>query len=96
MVSVISQTFGDNDANDDSIAAAASAPAVDLLVESLLPVNYISGAQPMSVGSSATTFYRAATAEYDLRPLGDDLAVGGEADELLADILAESPLAVPL
>ena len=44
---------------------------------------------------TATTPYRVATAEYDLRPLRDDLPTDGE-DDLLADILAESPLAVPL
>jgi hypothetical protein len=45
--------------------------------------------------STATTLYRAAMEEYDLRPLGDDLDTG-EVDDLLADILAESPLAIPL
>ena len=95
VIPIVSQPFDDSDANDDSIATTALAPAVDLLVESPSPTNYISGSQPISVGSSATTFYRAAMAEYDPRPLSDDLPAG-DADDLLADILAESPLAVPL
>ena len=37
----------------------------------------------------------AATAEHDLRPLSDDIDAG-EGYDLLPDILAESPLAVPL
>ena len=82
-------------ANDDSIAAAASAPAIDLLAELPSAVGYISGPQPLSAGSSAATLYREATGEYDLRPLGDDPATDGEGD-LVADILAESALAVPL
>ena len=73
-----------------------AATAVDLLVESPPPAGDISGAQAISVGSSTTTLYRAATAEYDLRPPDDDSAAGGDAHDLLADILAESSLAVPL
>ena len=91
----VNQTLDNGDAGDDSIAAAASAPPVDLLLESPPAVDYISGPPPISVGSPATAPYRAATVEYDLQPLGDDLPTGGEAD-LLVDILAESPLAVPL
>ena len=96
VVPVVSQTLDDSDADDDSIAAIASAPAVDLLVESPSPGSYIPGPQLISVGLSATTLYRAATGGYDLRSLGDDLATDGEADDLLADILAESTLAIPL
>ena len=95
VVPIVSQLLDDSDASDDSIAAAASAPAVDLLVESPPAVDYISGRQPISVGSPETAPYRAATAEYDLRPLGDDPPTG-ETDDLLADILAESSLAVRL
>jgi len=85
-----------NNANDDSIASAVSAPAIDPFAESLSPTSYISAPQPMSVGSSATTPHRAATGGYDLRSLSDDLGTDGQADEVLADILAESPLAVPV
>ena len=73
-----------------------AAAAFDLLDELSSAAGDISGAQAISIGSRATTLYRAATAEYDLRPLSDDLATDGEADDLLADILAESPLPVPL
>ena len=57
--------------------------------------------QPVSaIGSEVTdsttrTTYLAATAANDLRPLSDDLLTDGGSD-LLADILAESPLAIPL
>ena len=71
------------------------APAVDLLAELPSPPGYISGLQPTSGGLPASMLQRVATAAYDLRPLGDDL-VAGEADDLLADILAESPLVVLL
>ena len=57
--------------------------------------SYIPDPQPISVGSPATTPYRAATGEYDLRPLGDDLPAH-QGDDLPADILAESALALPL
>ena len=96
MIPVIDQTLDDNNANDDSIATTALAPAIDLLAKSLSAVGYISGPQPISVGLPAATLQFAAAAGYDLRPLGDDLATNGQADDLLADILAESRLAVPL
>ena len=73
----------------------ASAPAIDLLAELQSAVGYISEPKPISVSSPATKLHRAATAEYDLQPLDEDLGTG-EADDLLADILAESVLAVPL
>ena len=94
VVPVVSQPLDGRDATDDSVATAASAPAVDLLMPSLSAAGYISGPQPISVDSLATQ-QRAATAEYDLRPLGDDLATG-EGDDLLADILTESALVLPL
>ena len=93
---VVSQPLDGRDvhnANDDSIAAAASAPAVDLLMEPPSAAGYISGSQAISVGSSATMLHRAVTGGYDLRSLSDDLSAG-RGDDLLADILAESPLAV--
>ena len=96
VVPVVSHPLGNNnDASDDSIAAAASAPAIDLLAESPSAAGYVSGSQAISGGPSAMTLYRAATVEYDLRPPSDDL-LAGEADDLLADILAESALALPL
>jgi len=79
------------DASDGAAVVMASAPAVDLLAESLSPGEYIPETPAISAGSSQL----AATAEYDLRPLSDDLDAG-DADELLADILAESLLTVPL
>jgi len=95
VVPVVSQSLDGSDADDDSIATAASAPAIDLLAESPSATSHIPEPQPISVGSSAATLYRAATGEYDLRSLGDDLPAG-ESDDLLADILAESALAAPL
>ena len=94
VVPVVSQPFGNNNANDDLITTAASVPAIDLLVESPSAGGCIPEPQAISGGSAATTLQRAATSEYDLRPLGDD-PVAGEGDDLLADILAESALALP-
>ena len=97
VVPIISQLPDGRDAenvSDDSIINTAFALAVDLLVES--PGSYIPEPPSISFGLPVTTLYRAATAECDLRSLGDDLATDGEADDLLADILAESALALPL
>jgi hypothetical protein len=87
--------LGDRDANDASIAAMETPPAIDPPAQWPSAGGYISEPQPISVGLSATTLYRAATGEYDLRPLSDDPATDGQGD-LLADILAESPLTVHL
>ena len=64
------------------------APVVDLLVESLLTGEYISEPQP----TSTATLQRAATGEYDLRSLGDELSDYDLGDDLLVDILSESSL----
>jgi len=98
MVSVVSQPRDDGDAenaNGDSIAVAAFAPAVDLFVESPSAASYVSGPRSISGGSLATAPYHTAMAEYDLRSLRDDL-VAVDADDLLPDILAESQVTVPL
>ena len=102
VVSVVSRPLDDvyvddadylSDANDDSIAAIASAPVVDLLLVELPSAGgYVSEPRPIS----AVTLYRAATAEYDLRPLSDDPAAYGQGDDLLVDVLAESALAIGL
>jgi len=77
--------------NDDAIASPLTVePVVDILVESPLPGEYVSNA-PASPAKPETQF--AATGEYDLQPLGDDLMPDGQADDLLADILAEAALA---
>ena len=60
----------------------------DLLVESLSAGEYVSESQTVLTDSPQF----AATGEYDLRPLGVDLADYGDGDDLLADILAESEL----
>jgi hypothetical protein len=88
---VVSQPVDDNDSDDGSIVSLISAPAIDLLVESLAPGSYISASHPRSEPSGQL----AATAEYDLRPLSDDLGLG-EADDLMTDILAESELMLRL
>jgi hypothetical protein len=78
-------------ADDSSITAGGPAPVVDLLAEFPSADDHIPISPPVSVGSSATTFYRAATVGYDLRSLSDDLPTDAESD-LSADILAESLL----
>ena len=107
MVPVVSHPPDDNDSNDDSFAAIALASAIDLLVES--PGSYIPEPQSVAMGSSANTLYHAATAEYDLRTLSDDLPTGSSdgypGDGLrirvgeynpFPDLLAESLVAIPL
>ena len=80
------------DVNDGSTAASVVlAPVVDLLGESLSVDGYIPEPQTILTDSQQL----AATEEYDLRPLGDDLSDYSN-DDLLADILAESALALPL
>jgi hypothetical protein len=89
-----------------TLLAAASPPAVDLLGELFLVNSDISAPQPISAGSSSPALYRAATAGYDLRPLRDDLLldnpdnmIGGGLhisigmDDCL-DLLAESAVAI--
>jgi hypothetical protein len=113
VVPLVSQPVDDGDGNSDLIAATASAPDLDLLAVSLsnglvaLPStdSYIPGLEPISAGPPAIL---AATAEYDLQPLADDLLTddtGDVADDGLytsigaddsLDILAESPIAMPL
>ncbi|MDP6545472.1 MAG: FG-GAP-like repeat-containing protein [Phycisphaerae bacterium] len=70
--------------------------AIDLLGGLLSVDGYISEPQAISGGSSATRLQRAATSAYDLRPLSDAPASDAPGDDLLADILAESTLAVRL
>jgi len=98
---IVSQPFDLIDAahasaSDDSIIAIASVQAVDLLVGSLSAANHVTGPQTISDRLPSAMLYRAATTEYDLRPLSDDLPTDGDTGDLLADILAESALALPL
>jgi hypothetical protein len=72
----------------DQLTANDTAPVVDLLMPS--PTGYISRPQAISGGSSAATLQRAATGEYDLRPLSDDPASDAPGDDLLADVLEEA------
>jgi len=78
--------------DSNSIAAMAPTRIVDLLAESLSASNHIPEHQPIS----SRKLQLAATAEYDLRPLGDDPALDVDVDSVLADMLAESALALPL
>ena len=91
VVPVVSQTLyvdvSDARSADDDSIAVASAPAIDMPAMSL--------SNRLTESPSATTLYRTATGEYDLRPLSDD-PPAVEGDELLADILAESAPALPL
>jgi formylglycine-generating enzyme required for sulfatase activity len=66
--------------------------AIDLLGGSLSVDGYV--AEPRAV--MATRLQRAATSAYDLRPLGNAPATDAPVDDLLADVLAESALAVRL
>jgi len=107
---VTGESLSGSDVDETPISATASKPAVDLLVESSWcqgADSYLRGPQTVVLGSSATTLYRAATAENDLRTLCDDLLAGSNnnpADGLYApvgvddplDILAESSVAMPL
>jgi len=95
IIPVVRQSLSDSDVDETPISARASVPAVDLIVESPWGGSCLSEPQTVAVGSSATTLYRTATAEYDLWSLGDDLPTEVE-DDLLVDILAESPLTIPL
>jgi hypothetical protein len=106
VVPVVEQSFYHSDANVGSVAIA-SAPAIDLIAESFLPGSYISEPQPISAGSRET-LQLAATGEYDLRTLrddlltdstgdmfGDSLQISIDIDDSL-DLLADSPVAIPL
>ena len=92
---VVGQPLDNRDMNYESIAATVFAPSIDLLMPSPSAIGHVSGLQPISVGLPATMQQLAATVEHDLRPLKDDPAMN-EADDLLADILDESVLALPL
>jgi len=72
--------------------ATAPALSVDLLVIPSM-TDYIEDAPTRSGGAATRRPYREAAGQYDLRPLGDDPDAGAQGDDLLADILAESPLA---
>ena len=78
----------------DQLTANDAASAIDLLIPS--PPGDISGAEAISGGLSAPAMQRAATSAYDLRPLSDAPATDAPGDDLLADILAESPLTAAL
>jgi len=96
--SVIGQPLGAveedhaGDANDGPIVSEASTPIADLLIESLSADEYVSKSQAIAAVSTQL----AATAEYDLRPLSDDSPAGGDGDDLLTDVLAESAVTLPL
>ncbi|MDP6634998.1 MAG: right-handed parallel beta-helix repeat-containing protein [Phycisphaerae bacterium] len=80
-------------AEDEPVAEAPVTASVDLLSGVLSTDGYVSASRRASVGLAAEPVHRAATAGYDLRPLSDDPSSERTGD-LLADILAESPLAV--
>jgi len=97
VVPVVNPLLDNNeDVDDDSIATAASAPAVDLLAELPSPGEYLSPAAAISSGAPMTTPYRRATGQYDLRPTSDDPGGDAAGDGLLADILTEAALAIDI
>jgi hypothetical protein len=105
LVPIVSQPVEDSDANNANDSLIATTASADLFTESFSVNNYITVPQPLS---AATTFHRAATDKYDLRPLRDDLlsdntdnAIGDGLQVLIdmedsLDLLAESAVAVPL
>ncbi|MDP6547218.1 MAG: dockerin type I domain-containing protein, partial [Phycisphaerae bacterium] len=83
--------------NDEDAIVGGDAPVLSFVVGLIDPAGELtdtSGSE--SSDSTATTLQRAATTEHDLRPLSDDLDTGDDGDDMLADILAESPLGVAL
>ena len=104
---IIAQLLAEYPVDDASITSAASKPVVDLLVvESPAPGALILEPRSVAVGYSATTLYRAATPERNWQTLEDELLPGSAeglgdglyipigGDDLLPDLLAESPAAV--
>jgi PKD repeat protein len=88
--------YGDlTGASDDMISATPPTATVDLIVESPDALEYGPVYSPVTGDSPAVIAYRAMTAEYDLRTPVDDLGID-EVDDELVDILAESPLSIPL
>ncbi|MBT3200130.1 MAG: LEPR-XLL domain-containing protein [Phycisphaerales bacterium] len=79
-------------ANGAPLALVALTSVADLLAESPSPTGYLPAPQTTSTGN----VLRAATAGYDQRPLSEDPAPDANTDDLLADILAESALSLPL
>jgi len=86
----------DAEDTDDPAAVLSVAEIPDLLFES--PGVYVSPSQPAVSDSAATMLHRAATADSDLATISDESAYPGSdgLDDALADLLAESPVAVPL
>ena len=76
-------------ATDEPVAGA---PVLTFLADFMEPVV---APAPETPDSTAAVLYRTPIASEDLRALGEDPPVGGEGD-LLADILSESALIVPL
>jgi len=98
---VVSSPLEGDDAAGDSIDLVTPDGAVDILVESPSAIDDVSAHELQSAGLPATSVQLAATSEYELRPLDDDLLIGGQAatgdlldlidmDDLLVDVLAES------
>jgi hypothetical protein len=92
ITTVLNQAVGVIDEDYVSDNGKGLALVVDLLIESLSPGEYVSESEAALADSGLF----AATGEYDLRPLGDDVTDYGEGDDLLVDVLAESVLGIPL
>jgi len=76
LIAAVRQSREEIGAYGTSITYAMSAPAIDLPAGSPLPGTCIPGPLLIPADSLATTLHRVATAEYDLRTLGDDLLDG--------------------
>jgi len=81
----------------DRVASTLCMPTADMLAMSTFPAGglFIVKAPPSGL-SEAGAYAAVSLIESDLRLLSDDPASDGDVDDLLADILAESALALPL
>jgi len=111
-IPVTGESVNDSSADNARVVPAVSGLAANLpamsLSNRLTESRGTCTPEPWLIVSATTTLYRAATAAYDLRTLGDDILAGrvndpGDglcipigADDPLSDLLVESLVTVPL